>query len=211
LTGICAASPRVLLALALLALPACPTPPGDDTADDDDDGADEDLDQDGWVGAEDCDDGDAAVHPGADEACNGQDDDCDGDVDEGNGPFSVSVTWDIDLFVEISGGAGTYDFGMAETGVGEYGWFGETCIPGDEPYGYPDYGVDVCHTLGSTGGTLVSVSPNVGDVDDGYTLFNEDIGNDGTITYALFQIGGDACWVWGDDPLYYAAFGCIVL
>jgi hypothetical protein len=32
--------------------------------------------------SEDCDDGDAAVNPGADEACNGVDDDCDGAVDE---------------------------------------------------------------------------------------------------------------------------------
>ncbi len=32
--------------------------------------------------ADDCDDGDAAQHPGADEFCNGEDDDCDGEVDE---------------------------------------------------------------------------------------------------------------------------------
>jgi hypothetical protein len=31
---------------------------------------------------DDCDDGDAAQHPGADEYCNGEDDDCQGDVDE---------------------------------------------------------------------------------------------------------------------------------
>ncbi len=40
---------------------------------------------DGYVAgarARDCDDGDDAVHPGAEEACNGTDDDCDGAVDE---------------------------------------------------------------------------------------------------------------------------------
>ena len=38
---------------------------------------------DGWVAdATDCDDGDAAVFPGADEECNGIDDDCDGLIDD---------------------------------------------------------------------------------------------------------------------------------
>ncbi|MFH1468944.1 MAG: MopE-related protein [Pseudomonadota bacterium] len=38
----------------------------------------------GYVGrAGDCDDGDAQIHPGEAERCNGQDDDCDDDVDEG--------------------------------------------------------------------------------------------------------------------------------
>jgi hypothetical protein len=39
----------------------------------------------------DCDDGDAAINPGAVESCNGADDDCDGDVDEG-----VASTWYVD-------------------------------------------------------------------------------------------------------------------
>ncbi|MFH1463365.1 MAG: putative metal-binding motif-containing protein [Pseudomonadota bacterium] len=43
--------------------------------------------------ATDCDDMDAAQHPGADELCNGEDDDCDGDTDEepADGP-----TWYVD-------------------------------------------------------------------------------------------------------------------
>jgi hypothetical protein len=39
----------------------------------------------------DCDDTDGAVHPGADETCNGKDDDCDGDIDE---PDAIDApTW----------------------------------------------------------------------------------------------------------------------
>jgi len=40
----------------------------------------------------DCDDGDAATHPGASELCDGADNDCDGTVDEG-----VLTTWYLDL------------------------------------------------------------------------------------------------------------------
>jgi hypothetical protein len=40
----------------------------------------------GACGPVDCDDGDASIHPGVSELCNGVDDDCDGFVDEGCGP-----------------------------------------------------------------------------------------------------------------------------
>ncbi len=43
----------------------------------------------------DCDDGDAAVSPGASETCNGTDDDCDGLVDDDD-PDLVATTWYID-------------------------------------------------------------------------------------------------------------------
>ena len=53
---------------------------GDDTGDGTSGTTDADLD--GYPAGEDCDDNDAAVHPGADELCNGADDDCDDDIDE---------------------------------------------------------------------------------------------------------------------------------
>jgi hypothetical protein len=41
-----------------------------------------DADADGFVCEVDCDDGDALVHPGADELCDGRDNDCNGSIDE---------------------------------------------------------------------------------------------------------------------------------
>lgn len=42
-----------------------------------------DVDLDGYLASEDCDDTDPYVHPSATEVCDGLDNDCDGDVDEG--------------------------------------------------------------------------------------------------------------------------------
>jgi hypothetical protein len=62
-----------------------------------------DADTDGFTACGgDCDDGDAAVHPGATESCDGRDDDCDKQVDEG---FDVGTacTQDIDACHRLVG------------------------------------------------------------------------------------------------------------
>ena len=58
-------------------------------------GADVDADGDGYSSSEDCDDSNAAIHPGAEERCNGVDDDCDAEVDE-SGAIGES-TWHVDV------------------------------------------------------------------------------------------------------------------
>ncbi len=68
-----AARPIPTILAALLALPLLGCPAATGPADEDGDGYGED---------EDCDDGDAAVHPGADELCDGLDNDCNGEVDD---------------------------------------------------------------------------------------------------------------------------------
>jgi len=92
---------RRLLVLATLLLTACPTKP-DDTAPE----GDVDMDGDGFLSEEDCDDDDPAVFPGAVEHCNGYDDDCDGYVDDDD----PSVDADLELSLDGDGdGWGSMD------------------------------------------------------------------------------------------------------
>jgi hypothetical protein len=56
-----------------------------------------DADGDGWTAEDDCDDGDAAVFPGAEEVCNGIDDDCDAEIDnDATDAFTVFADADGD-------------------------------------------------------------------------------------------------------------------
>ena len=73
--------PGSLSALVLLSRFGCPPIPTDEPSSPGD-SAPAEADGDGSLEAADCDDGDAAVHPGADERCNEVDGACDGAVDE---------------------------------------------------------------------------------------------------------------------------------
>jgi len=155
----------------------------------------------------DCDDHDPAVNPSAEELVNGVDDNCDGDIDENAGTFSAAMSWDGSGVTLTLSGSTSWEFGLSETGAGSVGWFGESCIPGSEPWGYNDYGYDVCHTLPAGGGIVASVYPEIDKVEDGSTLFSQDFELDGVITYVLFDAAAD-CWVWGHDTSYYDGYGC---
>jgi hypothetical protein len=90
------------LAALLLLTTACSWPdtiikdtldsgPGTTPGDSDETTSPVDADGDGYTDAEDCDDDDASVYPGAEEICNDVDDDCDEQVDEG-----LDQTWYTD-------------------------------------------------------------------------------------------------------------------
>ena len=62
-----------------------------------------DLDGDGYLAPDDCDDEVPSVHPGAEEVCNFVDDDCDGEVD-GEGAFEAD-RWYLDADGDGVGGS----------------------------------------------------------------------------------------------------------
>ncbi len=128
-------------------------------------------------------------------------------ADTGTPAMTVTATWattGVTLAV-ANGTAAGYQFGMAETGS-DAGWFGEDCI--NDPDDDTDYGYELCHPMGATGGTLVKAEPYTPDdiVAGESTLFTDSLA--ANITYVLFEDSSDACWTWGEDVSYYAAFGC---
>ena len=107
--------------------------------------------------------------------------------------FDLSVIFDdagLDVF--ISGGSGTFDFGMAETGSVFPGWFGEACI--DE-----ETDDDLCHRGVGRRFRLTSVTSSSDVVPTMTTLF--DRFNRGGITFVIFD--GAQCYASGNDPSFY--------
>ncbi len=96
--------------------------------------------------------------------------------------------------------AQNWDFGMAET-ASTNGWTGEDCLNG---YG----SFNICHPIGLTA-TLDEVSDcSANSVVAGQTTLL-DAEKDPFTTYYLSDMS--ECFVFGDDPSYYASLGCTTL
>lgn len=107
-------------------------------------------------------------------------------------PLDFSAQFDATgLEVRISGGSGTYDFGMAETGSVFPGWLGEDCLGGDPVF-------ELCHE-GMPGRFRLDSARTPAEVVPGHTTLFDALNLEG-ITFVIFD--GPACYVRGNDVTY---------
>lgn len=135
-----------------------------------------------------------------------------GGCDTGDyGEASFNIAWtDVGSTLEVSVSnpdSGGYFLGMAETGSGGLGWYGEDCVSDDA----------ICHDMGDSSSlTLTSVHPEISGmtglaaqaaVEDGSTtLFH--VGLWAGVTYAFFSNEGGTGYetvahTSGDDTSFY--------
>ena len=111
--------------------------------------------------------------------------------------WSFATTWidDCNIEIEIIGGEGGYYLGMAQTGAGDNGWYGEDCTE-----------AGICHPI-DTKLILESVHQSCGGegVDaisaGSKTLFTSFF--DYEISYAIFDAEYNLILCTGDDCRYY--------
>ena len=123
--------------------------------------------------------------------------------------FALGGTWTDDctynLIIENPAAGSLFGLGMAETGAGTNGWYGEDGMT-----------ADTTHPVGATGVTLASVHADCGGggIDDikfgESTLFT--MAFDPNITYFVGEVdaGGAplSCFAWGNDVSYSYYEGC---
>lgn len=168
------------------------------------------LDNDG-DGSVDCEDPDCDVLVAClngDTAASGDvdtDADSDSDTDADADPV-FDVAWgDLGLTFTVDGGSGTYNLGIAETAPNSDPWTGEDCL-----HGYALGSGDVllyCHEDLRDGDTLAYNGDPI-DLDESReTVFPNDQ-FEARVTYYVDANATGECFVWGNDPSYYAGLGC---
>ncbi len=108
------------------------------------------------------------------------------------------------IYASLLSLAGCSD-GMADVSRG--GWIGEDCIAGNAAAD----GYDRCHAARRRGGmweTAADLDAFDADSSDATTLFSDTSAAAGEITYILMGFDDYACWVWGEDVLYYDDYAC---
>ena len=164
-----------------------------------------DADADGVLAGDgpglDCDDADPS-RPG-EEVYNDLDDDCDGCVDDllwGIGGFNREGTEFLTLGWTTDGMSQREEVrvGIAETGAGPEGWYGEDCSTKEQ-----------CHRLGAiSSGLGLEVEADTADVELGVsTWFDRQTA---VLATQVFVTPNGACTVYGADPSYYDGTGCCV-
>jgi len=83
---------------------------------------DQDSDNDGYSDAEDCDDGNASIHPNATETCNNTDDDCDGSLDDGLTFYTLYKDLDDDGYGSSSSGTSSTCYTEVPDDDPAYSW-----------------------------------------------------------------------------------------
>ena len=166
---------------------------GNDDYDQDGDGADSSD-----YGGDDCNDNSTAIP--ADEVWDGIDNDCDGCIDEVGAAFSFHPDDAGDSVMVITlTDADPHEvwMGLAETGLGGEGWYGEDCLVGTAN----------CHTLDTAGGSYTVVD-DTADVRLGSTTyFSEDRLQNSA---AVFWDTLGRCTAMGEGADYYASAGCCI-
>jgi hypothetical protein len=144
--------------------------------------------------------------PGGDKDDSGCDSGCEPDTDtdtdtDTDVDTSFTTAWNAaGVTLSISGGSGTYSFGMAEQSAN--GWYGEDCVPGAGPNS-GDF--DICHdSVSASGISLTTVSKPADVVANVSTLFNVTIAEAGHLAYMLGDNATGDCWEQNDADNYYS-------
>jgi len=119
----------------------------------------------------------------------------------------LSANWSaagLELVLHTSAENGPYKFGLAETGNGENGWYGEDCVPGEKN------GLDACHPIPAEGMLMLRDVATIPEVAEGTDSLLGEAEKDG-VTFVVIRSTDEnqGCWTWGHNPQYYKdALGC---